>query len=159
MTTSEWISVLALIISTGGFAITLRNWFMSGPRLHLSVMGDALSIPDDGKGARLALIVINRGTTATMLTHMIAYSFPSRWRRWRFKAEYAAVVNSTTIPCQLDVNKTWMGYAFYDDESRKHRADGHLYVDVISAHSNKNFLIKVPPEKPMNVPTKKQLGA
>ena len=63
MTTSEWISVLALSISSAGFALQARNWFMSGPRLSLSVMADAITIPDDGGGDRLALTVINRGGT------------------------------------------------------------------------------------------------
>jgi hypothetical protein len=53
MTISEWVSVLALIISSGGFALQARSWLMSGPRLHLSVMGDAMSFPDDGQGVRL----------------------------------------------------------------------------------------------------------
>ena len=93
MTTSEWISVIALIISSGGFAINLRNWFMNGPQLHLSVMADAIVFPDDGQGDRVGLTVINRGTTSTMLTHMVVYSFPSLWRRWRFKAELTGLVN------------------------------------------------------------------
>lgn len=67
MNSSEWIAVIALIISTDGFAINLRNWFMSGPRLHLSVMADAVVIPDDGQGDRVGLTVVNRGTTATGL--------------------------------------------------------------------------------------------
>ena len=71
MTTSEWLSVIALIISTGGFAINLRNWLASGLKLRLSIMADARSVPDDGLGPRCALIVINRGTTPTMLTHMV----------------------------------------------------------------------------------------
>jgi hypothetical protein len=154
MNTSEWIAVIALIISSGGFAINLRNWFMSGPRLHLSVMPDAISMPDDGQGTRVALNVINRGTTATMLTHMVVYSFPSLWRRWRFKAELSGLVNSTNIPFELDVNKSWLGYMFYNKEAEDYRAKGQLYIGVISAHSNKNFLIKVPPEKDKKTPTK-----
>jgi hypothetical protein len=154
MTNSDWLAVIALIISSGGFAINLRNWFMSGPQLHLSIMADAISIPDDGKGPRVALIVINRGSTATMLTHMVVYGYPSWWAKWRKREVVSALVNSPTIPFQLDVNKTWMGYMFHTDKTNQYRAKGQLYVGVISAHSNKNYLIKVPPPKSeKDVPT------
>ena len=78
MTASEWCSVLALIISSGGFALQYRNWFMSGPRLRISIMGDAMVIPDDGEGPRAAITVINRGTEPTVITHMVVYAFASR---------------------------------------------------------------------------------
>src|SRR5262249_33165404 len=113
MTHSDWLAVIALIISSGGFAINLRNWFMSGPQLHLSIMADAISVPDDGKGPRVALIVTNRGTTATMLTHMVVYSYPSWWAKWRKREVLCSLVNSPAIPFELDVNKTWMGFMFY----------------------------------------------
>jgi hypothetical protein len=45
MTTPEWLSTLALIISSGGFSLQARSWWLSGPRLHLSVMGDAIAFP------------------------------------------------------------------------------------------------------------------
>jgi hypothetical protein len=154
MTYSDWLAVIALIISSGGFAINLRNWFMSGPLLHLSIMADALSIPDDGKGPRIALIVINRGTTATMLTHMVFYGYSSWWAKWRKREVLTGLVNCPTIPFVLDVNKTWIGYMFHDAKTNQYRAKGQLYVGVISAHSNKNYLIKVPPKSVKDVPTK-----
>ena len=97
MTTAEWISVIALIISSGGFAIQARSWILSGPRLHLSIIADAMLIPDDGEGPRAALTVINRGTAPTMLTHMVVYLYRSRWRRFRNKSYLAGVVNSDRI--------------------------------------------------------------
>jgi hypothetical protein len=154
MTYSDWLAVIALIISSGGFAINLRNWFMSGPQLHLSIMADAISVPDDSKGPHLTLIVKNRGTTATMLTHMVVYSYPSWWAKWRKREVLCGLVNSPAIPFELDVNKQWMGSMLYDAETNKYRVKGQLYVGVISAHSNKNYLIKVPPKSAKNVPTK-----
>jgi hypothetical protein len=154
MTYSDWLAVIALIISSGGFAINLRNWFMSGPRLHLSIMADAISVPDNGKGPHLTLIVKNHGTTATMLTHMVVYSYPSWWAKWRKREVLCGLVNSPAIPFELDVNKQWMGSMLYDAETNKYRVKGQLYVGVISAHSNKNYLIKVPPKSAKNVPTK-----
>jgi hypothetical protein len=89
-----------------------------------------------------------------MLTHMVVYSFPSWWAKWRKRSELSGLVNSPTIPFQLDVNKTWMGYMFYTDDTNQYRVKGQLYVGVISAHSNKNYLIKVPPKSEKDVPTK-----
>src|SRR4051794_32461323 len=51
-------------------SIQLRNWAMSKPQLHLSVMPEALMFPDDGLGTRLALTVFNRGGGPTIITHM-----------------------------------------------------------------------------------------
>jgi hypothetical protein len=159
MNTSEWLSVIALVISSGGFAINLRNWLATGPKLRLSIMADARSIPDDGLGPRCALIVINRGTTPTMLTHMVLYGYPSRWAAWRRRgATLSAVVSAPTIPFHLDVNKTWMGFSLHNAESDDYRAKGQLYVGVISAHSDKNYLIKIPPKTSKNVPTKRVAG-
>ena len=88
MTTSDWLATIALIISAGGFALQARSWLASGPRLHLSVIADAVSIPrdagDDGT-PKLALSVINRGDEPTVLTHMLAYTYKSRWHRFRRK--------------------------------------------------------------------------
>jgi hypothetical protein len=44
-TTSEWISVIALVISSGAFSLQARSWLASGPRLRLSLMADALTFP------------------------------------------------------------------------------------------------------------------
>lgn len=155
MTVSEWISVLALIISSGGFAIQARSWLVSGPRLHLSVMGDAISIPDDGRGNRLVLTVINRGTEPTMLTNMVVYIYPSRWRKWKRRSTLAGVVNTDSIPAKLEINGTWMGQMRYDEKTKNAHKNGHLYVGVIASHSNGSFLVRVPPPKNTDdVPTK-----
>ena len=144
MTNSDWLATVALIVASGGFAINLRNWFMSGPQLHLSVMADAIAIPDDRKGPRLVLVVINRGTTPTQLTHMVFYAYPSWWAKWLKRKEASGLVLAPNIPFELDVNKTWMGVMLHRDPANEYRLKGTLYVGVVSAHSNKPYLIKVP---------------
>jgi hypothetical protein len=74
--------------------------------------------------------------------------------KWCKRSTLSGLVNSATIPFQLDVNKTWIGYMIYNDETQAYRAKGQLYIGVISAHSNKNYLVKVPPEKEDRVPMK-----
>lgn len=63
-------------------------------------------------------------------------------------------MSSPHIPYQLDVNKTWTGFMLYTQEVLDYRAKGQLYVGVISAHSNKNFVMNVPPKKENRIPTK-----
>jgi hypothetical protein len=159
MTTSEWISVLALSISSGGFALQARNWFMNGPRLHLSVIAEAISMPDDGKGERVALTVINRGTDPTMLTHMIAFIYGSPWQKFRDKPIQAGIVNSPEIPSKLDTNGVWMGMMAYNEKLTAARGKGQLYVGVISSHSNKKFFIHVPPPKKQDPNLKKKIAS
>jgi hypothetical protein len=148
MTTSEWISVIALIISSGAFSLQARSWLASGPKLRLSLMADAISYPRVDNHPKLALFVINRGDTPTMITHMVLYSYRSRWAKFRRKNTWAAVVNSTNVPAEVGVNKQWTGIAFYEKDLPEARAKGHLYLGVIASHSNREFLIKVPPRKP-----------
>jgi hypothetical protein len=154
MTTSEWISVIALAISSGGFALQARNWFMSSPRLHLSVIGDAISMPDDGRGTRVALSAVNRGTDPTMLTHMVVYIYRSWWRKYRNKPDLAGLVNSPRIPFRLDTNAIWLGEMIYSKDTTEARNKGHLYVGVIASHSNRTHLIRVPVPKEPKAPTK-----
>jgi hypothetical protein len=154
MRTAEWLSVIALIISSGGLAIQLRNWAMGKPRLHLSAMSDASVFPDDGKGSRAALTVINRGGEPTFLTHMIAFTYENRWKKLRKKPSMTGIVNSPHIPAKLEVNATWMGTMFYTDDLRQNMKEGKVYIGVIASHSSKNFLIRLKPPKETEVPTK-----
>jgi hypothetical protein len=154
MTNSEWLSTLALVISSGGFALQARNWWMSGPRFHLSVMGEAIVIPDDGRGDRANLTVANRGTAPTMLTHMVVSTYKSRWHKWRNKPMLTGVVNNTNIPAKLDVNAYWIGQLFYDDKLKDAQKKGQLYIGVIASHSNKTFLERVPKPRPDKAPKK-----
>jgi hypothetical protein len=123
--------------------------------LHLSVIADALAFPDDGNGVRIGLTVINRGTDPTMLTHMIAFAYNSRIAKLRNKPSFTAVVNAPNIPSKLDVNGTWMGTVFYDEETKRLRAEGRLYAGVYASHSNVPFLIKIPSPKERDLPKKK----
>jgi hypothetical protein len=155
MNTSEWLSIIALVISSGSVALQARAWLMSGPRLHLSLIADARSYPDDGRGERLALTVINRGDEPTMLTHMVGYTFANCIQKWRERPQTAGIIPSANMPTKLDVNGTWMGMLFYDGEVTNNRATGRFYIGVIASHSNKSSLIRVPPRKTNAAPTER----
>jgi hypothetical protein len=149
MKVTDWVAIIALIISTAGFMLQFLRWLDEGPKLKLSVMADAVFIPARDDRDMLALTVINRGSVSTVITHMIAFTYDSRWKRLRNKASMSAIVNSTLqpIPSPLGVNEKFMGSMAYDDRTRKARADGRLYVGVVASHTNKEFLIHVPPAK------------
>jgi hypothetical protein len=68
--------------------------------------------------------------------------------RFRRKSTLSAVVNAPNVPMEIGVNKQWSGLALYEKGVGEARAAGHLYVGVIASHSNRDFLIKVPPRKP-----------
>lgn len=154
MTTSEWLSVIAIVISSGGLAIQLRNWLMEKPRLHLSVMAEALVIPDDGRGDRAALTVINRGGAPTMITHMVAFTYTSRAHRlFRRKPTMSGIVNSTDIPFKLEVNAHWVGQMLYTDDLKASMKRGMLYLGIYASHSNKPSIKWARPPKPKDVPT------
>jgi hypothetical protein len=172
LTTSEWISVLALAISSGAFAIQFRNWLVSGPRLRLNVMADAISFPRTDNKPKLALTVINRGDAPTVLTHMVGFTYKSSWLGWlrptyktrwlqwlgRKAIDKAWIVNSPMIPHELKVNQTWTDVMIYDQDTVEGRAKGCLYVGVISAHSSRYYLIRVPPKEPLKLPTETKTG-
>lgn len=154
MSVTDWLAIIAIVISSGALFLEIRRWFESKPHLDLTVMRDAISFPyDDGK-PKLALTVINRGGTPTTLTHAVGFLFASRWQKLRRKPYQAWLVNSPKIPAELGVNKTWIDTMLYNDETLEGRAKGHLYVGVIAAHRNREFLIRVPAKGP-NVPKEK----
>lgn len=155
MTNSDWISIIALAVAAGALALEIRRWFESGPKLTLSVMSDALLMPDNDGIPRLALTVRNRGNAPTTLTHMILFGFESKWQKFRNKQCFSAVSTTPNIPYELGVNQTWIGMGRYTEETQKLREKGQLYVGVISAHSDKNYLIRVKPPKEENIPEKK----
>jgi hypothetical protein len=147
MTTPEWVSIIALTISSGGFALQARSWLMSGPRLRLSVVSDAVSVPGDDKKGSVALTVINRGTEPAVLTLVVAFIFSSRWRRLRRHPDKACLFTAAEVPAKLEINGTWTGAMAYDEDVLRARAAGHLYVSVVATHSNRDLLINVPPSR------------
>lgn len=159
MQTSDWIASFALVVSGGAFALELRRWFASGPKLILSVMADAMAIPNEGDDPFLVLTVTNRGDTPTTITHMIGLRYENWWQRWRNRPQNAGIVNTSImpIPHSLGVNQSWMGRMNYNEPTNEWRSKDQLYIGVNASHSDKYFVIKVPKKKP-NLPTEKIPG-
>jgi hypothetical protein len=51
-----------------------------------------------------------------MITHMVLYSYRSRWAKFRRKNTWAAVVNAPNVPAEVGVNKQWTGIALYEKD-------------------------------------------
>lgn len=144
MTPTDFIALLALIIATATFALQVKQWLENGPKIHLSVMADAITFPDDDRRPKLGLTVTNRGNEATQITHFIAFGFKSRWRRWRRKPFFTAIVNSPNTPHMLEARKYWIETMYYNEKTKQLRDAGELYVGVIATHRDLEFLMKVP---------------
>lgn len=147
MTFTDFIATLALVIAAGTFALQVKQWFDSGPRIHLSVMGDAVQFPDDDDRPKLALTVTNRGNEPTQITHVIVFKYHSWLNKWRRKPYFTAIVNSPGIPMLLEARRYWIGIIYYDEALSSARAAGEVYVGIYATHNNREFLIKVPPKK------------
>lgn len=147
MTATDLIAILALVIAAATFALQVKQWFDSGPKLHLSVMADAVMFPSDDGRPKLALTVTNRGNEPTQITHMIVFSYQSRWKKLQRKSDTSGIVNSPSIPHFLEAKRYWMGTMYYDDKTSAARAKGNLYVGIYATHSEREMLIRVRPKK------------
>lgn len=149
------VAILSAIISAGSLFLEIRRWFEAGPKIHISLIADALQFPEPvDPQPMLVITVTNRGDTPTTITHMIAFAQHPTWQIWRRKPMMTGVVNTTMqpIPFEVGVNKYWMGRLNYDAELRSYRANHQLYVGVICSHSRRNFLKRVPRAK-RDIPT------
>ncbi|MHA6685097.1 hypothetical protein [Mesorhizobium sp. A556] len=142
---SDLLAVIAIIVSVGALALEVRRWVETGPSLVLNLMEDAIEIPAGDNKPKLALFVTNRGSVPTTITNMVLYEYPSAWARYRKRSTMQAVVNCQTVPAEVGINRQWMGKMLYDDQTMKARQEGRLYVGVIASHSQKKYLVKVPP--------------
>lgn len=160
MGTSEWIATLALIVSSGALFLELRRWYESGAKIHITIMADAMQFPvdapDDDDRPKLLVRATNRGDVPTTLTLMVVYSYRNWLYRRLGKPFRTAFVPQTIgywgspgLPAQVGVNETWHGVATYTETLTEHRRKGRLYAGVIASHSNRPFLVKVPPESPV----------
>lgn len=151
VTVTDIVAVLALVISGGAFALEIRRWVESGPRLYLSIMADAVEFPEDDGKPKLALTVINRGSQPTEITHYIVFAFKTPLHRFLRKSYISGIVKGRSnldvhsqIPFKLDIAGRWLGMAYYSDDMVAAREKRQLYVGVVASHSSKNFLRRVP---------------
>lgn len=153
------VSALSFCVAFSAFALELRRWFNEGVRLSMSVMADAIFVESGSKDKKkyLAITVTNRGDTATTITHMVLYNYPSRLAVWipkrprvmvrlLKKSQPATFIVNTTampIPYVLEPGRNWHGMAAHTPELEAMIKAGRLFVGVIGSHSDKPWLMRV----------------
>lgn len=121
-----YVSAAALFVSACVFALELRRWFDEGVRLTMSVMVGAKIIGglEVDKNKYLSVVVTNRGSAPTTVTHMVLFNYPNylagRVPIWlsarikRFRPE-TFLINSIgapgPIPYLLEPGRMWNGRA------------------------------------------------
>ena len=162
MSATDWIAVIAIVVSSGALALEIHRWFESGPRLHLSIMADAMKfgggVTDDDE-VRIAVTVINRGNVPTTLTHFIVTRYENIFQKLRKKPTFAGIVGNPApfpglpgLPHEVGANQSWTGMVNYKPNLMEARKLGKLYVGIVASHSNMTFYQRVP--LPTDVPDK-----
>ena len=158
METSDTIAIVALITASAAFGLEVRRWFEAGVRLRLSVIPDALMIPNTDDKKRLCLTVINRGLAPTTISHFIALGYKTPFHRFLKKGYLNANVNQDAgaepLPKHLAANTSWLGVLVYTPQIEEIRSKGQLYVGVVGHHRDKMYLKKVPKPKKERVTDK-----
>lgn len=136
MNPSDFIAALALLTSGAALALEVRRWVDSGPKLHLSVISDAIEIPYDDGIDKLFLTVTNRGDVPTTITNMVCFFLYPRWKFWRRKPIMTGIVNTTgyPIPYEVGVNQSWTGRLNYNKALQDARSRGE-YMLGCSPHT------------------------
>jgi hypothetical protein len=149
-----WVSGGALFISICVFALEIRRWLDEGVRLSMMVMANAKLFGggQNDPNTYLSVIVTNRGSAPTTITHMVFFNYPSRLARYapRRVARWIKSLRPQTffvpntgapgpIPYLLQPGTNWFGMATYTPELEKMIAAGCLYVGIIGSHSDKTL--------------------
>lgn len=155
MDVSILIASLALAVSASALALEIRRWVESGPNLYISIMSDAQVVPGDDGKPKMLISVTNRGATPTMITHCVLFIYRTPLHRIAGKSMWQGIVPrpqtnmgaGQQLPYRLEVNDTWQGVAYYDDNVMKARRRGRLYAGVCASHRDGTFLKRVPKKK------------
>jgi|SRR5215216_6978396 len=88
MKPEAWIAIYAAVVATSALLLNFRSWFEAGPRLHLSLMIDGMTIgggPDLDEENLIILTVTNRGREPTMIVNMVLFKMESWYQRWAIR--------------------------------------------------------------------------
>ncbi len=69
-----WVAIYAACVATGALLLQLRSWFVSGPKLRISVTSDGLIIgggPEFDEDDLILVNATNVGTASAMVTNLI----------------------------------------------------------------------------------------
>jgi hypothetical protein len=145
------VAFYAAIVATGALFLEIRRWYESGVRLAIVIMPEAKmfgGLTSDDK-TYLVVNVLNRGETATTITHLVLFNYGSWWNLLRRKLINSAIVNNPghhagqNIPFLLEPGKIFHGLVNHEPELVRWIDDGWLFVGVIGSHADKPVLKRV----------------
>ena len=157
-----WISGGALFVSACAFALELRRRFDEGVKLSVTIMANAKLVGGiQDENTYLSVIVTNRGSAPTTVTHMVLFNYPNqlalyaprrlaRWMKW-IRPQTFFIANTGQpgpIPYFLEPGKNWFGMATYTPDLVQMIQGGRLYVGIIGSHSDKTLFKRVRLWKP-----------
>jgi hypothetical protein len=151
------ISIYAAIVSTVAIAVQVRNYFVSGVRLHLSLIPEGLTIgagPEIDESDLVILTVTNRGTAPTMITSMVLLEFTSFWQRIRLRPQKSAMIPHPELkgyppntPSELLPAKNWTGVIRRNGPNVPDLITGKYYTGVYVSTRNRPYLKRIPKSK------------
>ncbi len=157
------VAVYAAVVATGALFLEIRRWFETGPRLRLSITGNAVVM---GGGMEhledksfVSVNVTNVGNTPTTLRGMVgehyAYRLPGRFGTPSklFVVPWADLPGfPQTLPISLSPGEIWSGYMDRTDDVDIMVNTGRLFVGVTASHSTKEIVKRVPHDKKVEQP-------
>jgi hypothetical protein len=157
-----WISGGALCVAVCAFVLELRRRFDEGVRLSVTIMPRAKLFGGvQDVNTYLSVIVTNRGSAPTTITHLALFDYPNRlalhvprwsarWSKW-LRPQTFFIANTGTpgpIPYFLEPGKNWFGMATYTADLERMIQSGRLCVGIVGSHSNKTLFKRVRRWKP-----------
>jgi hypothetical protein len=104
---------------------------------------------------QIALIVTNRVSASTTITHMVMLEFPSIYRRLRVRPARTAIVASpqlpgypSNIPGELAPAHQWFGMSNDPVLTYPEARNGKFYLGIYATNREKPYLVKIPTAKP-----------
>jgi hypothetical protein len=134
------VAIYAATVSTCVLIWQIFVWLRTGPKLKVSASANMKTFggfqQDDN--AYVLIKVRNVGTQQTTITHVVGFSYRSRWAHLRRKPSGTFVVNHSVaaypIPYVLGAGQTFMSMIVQDQSVEKQSRETLLFVGVIHSH-------------------------
>ncbi|MFG1277877.1 hypothetical protein [Xanthobacter autotrophicus] len=156
MEAASWIAIYAAIVATGAFALEVRRWFESGPKIYVNASPGMIILggenSDDESGI-LLVTAYNRGDRNTTITHMIVFRYDNIVSRIKCKPvenfiiPHPQVSGPPIIPYELKAGAQWLGAARPRPDLIKDIENGEYWAGVQTTNRARPYLKHIPKRK------------
>jgi hypothetical protein len=149
MTASDAAAWWGAVVATLVFVWELFKWTRSGPRLVVKATPNMIEVAGGvaGEEPRVFVEAVNRGDTATVLTHLVGYVYAGRISQLlrRRAGAFAVVTNGMgpQLPFRLEPGARWTGGIDQADLRSKFGSKGYLRCGVADTVTGRNHLVTV----------------